>query len=122
MINILGSEISCSTRNGMKIIWDVERALKVSQKYGVKNIKVDEYFDASDGVNQEFAMNTERNEPIIVANIGNGKHTVIDGKHRIFKAKKLGHNEILAYIVPEKEIKNCIVDFNEKKFNQYLDE
>jgi hypothetical protein len=28
----------------------------------------------------------------------------------------------LAYIVPEKEIKNCIVDFNEKTFNQYLDE
>jgi len=56
-------------------------------------------------VNETKINHVDLSEPIIIALFENNSHIVIDGIHRLRKAKKNNVEHILAYIIPfEKHI------------------
>lgn len=95
------------------IMWDINRILKDKAKFPIREFDVEalvakNYFHG----NAEYAMNTDLNEPLIVVNLISDIDKLIDGNHRLFKAKKLGHQKITAYYLSIEEHCRYIVDFN----------
>lgn len=105
---IPGEEINILEYEGTKITWDVD-SLKLDAKKKEKILfQVEEIFSSEDKVNEEWALTHWSSEPIIVAQF-NKKYVVLDGKHRLYRAKINGQKEIEVYFFEENELEKYII-------------
>lgn len=73
-------------------------------------------------INAEYAMTTDVEQPLVIVCLCAGKDKLIDGSHRLYKAKKLKIKTVLCYYVPAHEQKKYIVDFNENLYDKIVSE
>lgn len=52
-----------------------------------------------DYVNKEYAVLNIFDEPIIITKMKDDKYVILDGKHRLYKAKVSGQKKIEAYFL-----------------------
>ncbi|WP_286352202.1 ParB N-terminal domain-containing protein [Geobacter sulfurreducens] len=70
-----------------------------------EEVLVKDFSRGSSKVNEDHVATVDVSRPVIVAEISPGRFNVIDGNHRMEKARRLGMERILAYILhPEQHI------------------
>jgi len=71
-----------------------------------ENISVPEFNNDFSVIDESYIDSVTFSEPVILAEIAPERFNLIDGNHRMEKAKKLGRKEIMAYrLSPEQHIK-----------------
>ena len=73
-----------------------------------KIFNVNDIFNEDDVVDKEKAMANISSEPIIITKLENG-YGILDGKHRLYRAKNMGQKEIQAYFYELKELEKYIL-------------
>lgn len=101
---IPGMEINVLEYGEKKIMWDVDPLKFDAKKKEKMTISVDEIFSDENTVDKEWALTHLSNEPIILTKLSDGKYVVLDGKHRLYRAKVCGQKEIEAYFFEESEL------------------
>ena len=80
-------------------------ATKKSRKYPVADLWRDDY-----GIDKDYAMRHISDVPIIITWYSDEeKYDVLDGKHRLYRAKMNGQKEIEAYFFDEVELKDFMM-------------
>jgi hypothetical protein len=70
--------------------------------------------------NEEHLPTVDLTKPVIVAEISPGRYSVIDGNHRLEKAKRLGLGKLPAYrILPEQHIKFLTTEQGYRAYIEY---
>ena len=97
------------------IIWDIEKILKDKDKfktreYDVKYLARNNPFHGS----EEYVMNADITQPLIVVSLTENIDKLIDGNHRLQKALKLSVEKIAAYFLTFEEHRNYIIDYEER--------
>lgn len=105
---ILGEEINVLEYKGTKITWDIDPLKLDAKKRDIILFQVEDIFSEEDKVNEEWALTHWSSEPIIVTKL-NKKYVVLDGKHRLYRAKINGQKEIEAYFFEEDELEKYII-------------
>ncbi len=63
----------------------------------VEDVAVDDLPEKSQSINWSHVDTTDVSKPIILAEIAPGRYNVIDGNHRVEKARKMGIPKVPAY-------------------------
>ena len=63
----------------------------------LEEVAVDDFHKAFSSINESHMDSVELNAPVILAEIAPGRFNLIDGNHRMEKARRLGVKKILAY-------------------------
>ncbi len=63
---------------------------------------------------EEYVMNTDITQPLIVVNLTENIDKLIDGNHRLQKVLKIGIDKIMAYGLSFEEHRDYIIDYDEK--------
>lgn len=70
-----------------------------------EDVLVREFSISSSRFNEDHLPTVDVTKPVIVAEISPGRYNVIDGNHRMEKARRLGMEKVSAYILhPEQHI------------------
>lgn len=107
------------------VLWDINKIVAAveSSNIPVKYIDVKELSDANAfNGDIEYAMTTDTNKPCIIV-VFNGKgQKLIDGNHRLCKAKITKQETIPCYILPEEYHIKFIVEFDIERYNKVVSE
>lgn len=99
------------------ILWNISEMLKYTSQYTKQLMKVDDLVRRNIFSGQiEHAMETDINNPIVIINLFEGKDKVIDGNHRLFKAKRLGIEYIEAYYLKQNQHTQYIENYDEELY------
>lgn len=100
------------------IAWDIEKMKKDITQYPLKEYNTFELCEKNlfHG-DEKYAMSTDISIPLIIVELTAGKEKLIDGNHRLFKAKKLNVKTITAYYLSETQHKKYIVDYDAELYN-----
>ncbi len=63
----------------------------------LEEVTVSDFFEGFSSINESYVDSVEISKPVILAEIFPGRHNLIDGNHRMEKARRLGINKIQAY-------------------------
>jgi ParB-like nuclease domain len=63
----------------------------------IEEVAVRDYFKDFSSINESHVDSVEISKPVILAEISPGRYNVIDGNHRMEKARRMGMNSIQAY-------------------------
>ena len=61
--------------------------------------------------NREYAMTTDLSQPLVLVQLCAGKDKLIDGNHRLYKAKLLGVKTLSAYYLTPEQHQKYIIAF-----------
>jgi hypothetical protein len=75
----------------------IEYIEKSSDNILLKEVAVSDFFKGFSSINESHMDSVEISKPIILAEISPGSYNLIDGNHRMEKARRLGINSIQAY-------------------------
>lgn len=92
-------EINCSENNGVKVLWNVDLLRKDTRRTQKKLFSVQMLFNPDNIVDATYAMTKSMDEPIIIMKTEEDSYEILDGKHRLYKAKMTGQKEIWAYVI-----------------------
>ena len=85
----------------------------------VEEVATDEFPWGSSTLNQSHLDSVDLDQPIIVAEIAPGRYNVIDGNHRMEKARRMGVASLPAYrLGPEQHTRFLT---NRKSYEAYVD-
>lgn len=62
-----------------------------------ERVSVDDFPRAFSSINEDLVDSVQISEPVILAEISPGRYSLIDGHHRMEKARRMGIKEIMAY-------------------------
>jgi len=102
------------TWNITKIIEELDRVSMPIKYYDVEYLVAKFY----DSVDTDYAMNTDITIPLIIASIEENKEKLLDGNHRLYKAKMLKIEKLPCYVLPLEFHKKFIEDYNEELYNK----
>jgi hypothetical protein len=102
------------TWNITKILEELEKAPMPVKHYDVDYL-VSKFYDS---VDTDYAMNTDITIPLIIAIVDENKEKLIDGNHRLYKAKTLKIEKLACYILPIEFQKRFIENYNEELYNK----
>ena len=63
----------------------------------LQEVSVDDFFESFSTVNESHVDSVDISRPIILAEIAPGHYNLIDGKHRVEKARRMGIKNVPAY-------------------------
>ena len=109
--------------NSGTILWNISEMLKYTSQYAKQLMKVDDLVKNNFFSGQiEHAMGTDINNPIVVINLCDGKDKVIDGNHRLFKARNHGIEYIEAYYLKQNQHTRYIENYDEELYEVIVSE
>jgi len=62
-----------------------------------EKVCVSEFYNDFSVIDEEYIDSDIIDEPVILAEVAPGRYNLIDGNHRMEKAKRLGYKDIMAY-------------------------
>jgi len=75
----------------------IEYIQKNSETILLEEVAVSDFFKGFSSINESHIDSVEISEPVILAEISPGRYNLIDGNHRMEKARRMGKNIIRAY-------------------------
>ena len=69
----------------------------MDNNFACEKVSVKDFPKPHTNFNDDYLLTVDITRPVIVAEISPGRHTVIDGNHRMEKARRLGMEKIPAY-------------------------
>ena len=114
------------TKDGQyHIFWDITALLKdlPYTHFPILQYKATDLFKSNNFYgNYEYAMNTNLDNPCIIAKLNNSIEKIIDGNHRLYKAIQLNINTIPCYVLPLEYHVKFIVDYNADVYKRIISE
>lgn len=95
--------------NGKTIHCNVDLLIDDYKEKQAELIDISKIFKQSNTVNEEYAMKTNINTPIIIVRFNDGAYEVLDGNHRLFRAAHEGKTKILTHVLNELELNKYIL-------------
>ena len=87
-------------RNGI-FVFNITRIMEYIQKnpdkYQTAEVDVSEFFREHSRINESHVESVDVSKPVILAEIAPGRYNLIDGNHRMEKARRLGIDKVQAY-------------------------
>lgn len=87
-------------RNGI-FVFNISRIMEYMQKNPDKfhpaEVDVSEFFGEHSRINESHVESVDVSKPVILAEIAPGRYNLIDGNHRMEKARRLGIDKVQAY-------------------------
>jgi hypothetical protein len=65
----------------------------------LQKIRIEAYYRSNNDLNEEFVQQADLARPLILAEIRPGAYNIIDGYHRLEKARRVGIDELEAYFL-----------------------
>ena len=62
-----------------------------------EKVSVTDFYNDFSVIDEGYIDSVILDEPVIIAEIAPGRYNLIDGNHRVGKAKRLGYKDIMAY-------------------------
>lgn len=72
--------------------------------------------------NKEYAMTADLSQPLVLVQLCAGKDKVIDGNHRLYKAKQLDVKTLSAYYLTPEQHQKYIIAFERELYNKIVAE
>ena len=121
--------IPCPEANGDELfpngifVFNITKMIEYIQKNSddivLEEVAVDDFPNEFSSINEEHLDSVDISEPVILAEISPGQYNLIDGNHRMEKARRLGINRIRAYkLNAERHIRFLIT---RKSYEIYID-
>lgn len=86
----------------------------------LEEIPVSDFFAGSSSINESHLDSVDISQPVIVAEISPGRYNVIDGNHRMEKARRMGIKNMPAYkLKPEQHTKFLTTKRAYSKYVEY---
>jgi len=63
----------------------------------LQEVSVNNFFESSSTINESHIDSVDISQPVILAEIAPGHYNLIDGKHRVEKARRMGIKNVPAY-------------------------
>jgi len=82
-------------------------------------VAVDDFFKGFSSIDESHVDSVEISRPVILVEISPGHYNLIDGNHRMEKARRMGINSILAYRLNVKQHMNFLT--NKKAYLSYIE-
>lgn len=114
-----GNQINISENNGVKVVWDIDSIIYEMKGTNTQILPVDKLYDEKNQIDERYALQTDLTIPVIVAEICKEKYEILDGKHRVYKAKMTGKEEIEAYCIKRDDFHKYILA-DELIINKFL--
>jgi hypothetical protein len=118
---IMAQTLTMSSNGQALITWNITKILEAldSTSMPIKYYDV-EYLTSKfyDSVDTEYAMNTDITIPLIIASVEENKEKLLDGNHRLYKAKMLEIEKLPCYVLPLEFHKRFIENYNEELYNK----
>lgn len=92
--------------NGI-FVFNITKLVEYIQRNGIvcEELLVEDFSGGSSKFNEEHLPSVDVTKPVIIAEISPGRYNVIDGNHRMEKARRLGLKKMPAYMVtPEQHV------------------
>ncbi len=93
--------------NGI-FVFNITKLAEYIQRNGIvcEEVLVEDFSRGSSNFNEEHLPSVDVTKPVIIAEISPGRYNVIDGNHRMEKARRLGLKKMPAYkIAPEQHVR-----------------
>jgi len=106
-----------------QMFWDLSALIKdlSGANVPIKNYDVGALSKANDFYgNSEYAMKTDVEKPCIIAVLNEKTEKLIDGNHRLYKAKQLKLERIPCYVLPEEYHKKFIIDYDDSIYKKVI--
>ena len=86
--------------NGI-FVFNITKILEYIQKkpadITLEEVEVSKFFEGFSSINESHMDSVEISQPVIVAEISPGQYNLIDGNHRMEKARRMGIKSLPAY-------------------------
>ena len=86
--------------NGI-FVFNITKIIEYIQKnpdsITLEEVAVSDFFKGFSSINESYVDSVEISKPVILAEISPGRYNLIDGNHRMEKARRMGINNIRAY-------------------------
>lgn len=96
-------------RNGKTMHCNVDLLIDDYKEQQAELIDIGKILKQTNTVNEEYAMKTDVNIPIIIVCFDDGTYEILDGNHRLFRAAHEGKTQILAHILNELELNKYLL-------------
>jgi hypothetical protein len=63
----------------------------------IEEVTVSDFFEDFSSINESYMDSVEISQPVILAEISPGRYNLIDGNHRMEKARRVGLKSMIAY-------------------------
>ncbi len=87
-------------RNGF-FVFNITRIIEYIQKSSndipLEEVAVDDFYEGFSKINEEHVETVDVTKPVILAEIAPGRYNLIDGNHRMERARRLGIKMVPAY-------------------------
>ena len=107
MLKVDNDFIPCPVATGDELFpngifeFNITKMLEYIKKHpngiAIEEVAVSDFFEGFSSINEAQMDSVEISQPVILAEISPGLYNLIDGNHRMEKARKKGISRILAY-------------------------
>lgn len=85
----------------------------------LEEVAVNDFFKGFSSINESHMDSVEISRPVILAEISPGQYNLIDGNHRMEKARRMGINSMLAYKLNVEQHMKFLI--NKKAYVAYIE-
>ena len=68
-----------------------------ADRFAIEQVAVSDFPKDFSSINESYVDSVDISKPVVLAEISPGRYTLIDGHHRIEKARRMGINSVRAY-------------------------
>ena len=101
------------------LLWNIGRMLEDAAAFRVVSRSITELAEGNPfHGDPEYAMETDLTKPLILAELQEGKYKLLDGNHRLYKARALHVDRLPVYFLTREEHIRYIENYEEETYRK----
>lgn len=105
------------------LLWNIGRMLEDAAAFRVVSRSITELAEGNPfHGDPEYAMETDLTKPLILAELQEGKYKLLDGNHRLYKARALHVDRLPVYFLTREEQIRYIENYEEKTYRKIMED
>lgn len=105
------------------LLWNIGRMLEDAAAFRVVSRSTAELAEGNPfHGDPEYAMETDLSRPLILAELQEGKYKLLDGNHRLYKARALQVDRLPVYFLTREEQIRYIENYEEETYRKIMED
>ena len=105
------------------LLWNIGRMLEDTAAFRVVSRSITELAEGNPfHGDPEYAMETDLTKPLILAELQEGKYKLLDGNHRLYKARALHVDRLPVYFLTREEHIRYIENYEEETYRKIMED